>query len=65
MEQNKLTFSINESARILSVSRDSVLRAVKRGEIRTVKFGRRVLVPRVELERVVGERPAREGRDAR
>lgn len=46
-------FSKDEFAKELRVSRDSVDRAIRRGEIQVVRFGRRVLIPRSELERIL------------
>ena len=53
MEENKACFSRDELARRLGVSRDSVIRAIKREEIKVLRFGRRVLIPRSELDRLL------------
>jgi len=53
MEENKACFSRDELARRLGVSRDSVIRAIQRGELKIVRFGRRVLIPRSELDRLL------------
>jgi excisionase family DNA binding protein len=53
MEENRVSLSRDEVAQRLGVSRDSVIRAIKRGEIKAVRFGRRVLIPRSELDRVL------------
>lgn len=53
MEENRVSFSRDEVARQLGVSRDSVARAIRRGEIKVIHFGRRVLIPRSELERLL------------
>jgi excisionase family DNA binding protein len=45
----RLTLSIDDAARVLSVSRDSSERHVM-GEIRVVRVGRRLLIPMRELE---------------
>jgi excisionase family DNA binding protein len=45
----RLMLSIDDAARVLSVSRDSFERHVM-GEIRVVRVGRRLLVPMRELE---------------
>lgn len=52
-ETSKLAFSKGEAARVLSVSRDSVSRAIAAGKLKAVKFGRRVLIPKAELERLL------------
>lgn len=45
--------SISESAIELGVSRDTVRRLVRKGKIRGVRVGRRLLVPQVELDRLI------------
>ncbi len=55
MEENKSCLSRDELARRLGVSRDSVIRAIKKGELKVVRFGRRVLIPQSELDRLLRE----------
>lgn len=43
--------SISEAAKRLRCSRDSVERAIKRGDLRALRIGARVLLPSGELER--------------
>lgn len=52
MTMNKLVFSIEEAAKVLGIHRNSVYRAVARGEIMAVRVGSRVLIPRAEFERL-------------
>ncbi len=51
----RATYTIPETARILGVSRSSAYQAVRVGEIPTIKVGRRLLVPKVALERMLVE----------
>lgn len=51
--ENKAAFSKKEYAHQLGVSLDSVNRMIKKGKIRIVNFGRRVLIPKEELERLL------------
>jgi excisionase family DNA binding protein len=44
-----------EVAQRLNVSRTTIWRLAKRGDIRTVHIGGRTLVPRTELQRLIGE----------
>ena len=44
------TNTIDEAARELGVSRNAAYDAAKRGELPTIKIGRRLLVPRAALE---------------
>jgi excisionase family DNA binding protein len=55
MNDPKVSFSKNEFARQLNVSRDSVDRRIKEGRLRVFRFGRRVLIPGSELERLLRE----------
>jgi excisionase family DNA binding protein len=53
MEEHRLAYSKEEAARQLGVSRDSVTRAIAKGKIKIIRFGRRVLIPKAELERLL------------
>jgi len=44
-----------EFSRMFDVSRDTAKRAAKRGELRTIRIGSRVLVPISECERIERE----------
>jgi excisionase family DNA binding protein len=47
---DRLTFSIDEVATLLRISRWSAYEAAKNGELRTITLGRRKVVPRRILE---------------
>ena len=47
------TFTVDETAEIFGVSRCSAYAAVKRGEIPVVWIGRRCIVPRHALEKLL------------
>lgn len=47
------TFSVDEAAEILGVSRNSAYAAAKAGELPTIKLGRRLLVPKAALDRLL------------
>lgn len=55
MEEGKgqAAVSRKQFARLLGVSVDSVIRGIARGDIKSIRFGRRVLIPRSELERLL------------
>ena len=54
METQPKTISVPEAGRIyLGIGRDSSYEAVKRGDIPTIRIGRRLLVPKVALERLL------------
>lgn len=51
----KLAYSKAETAKLLGLHENSVTNAIRRGEIRAVRLGARVLIPRTELARLLGE----------
>jgi len=51
----KKHLSISELAEILGLSRTSVYRKVKAGEIGAVKVGRRLMIPRETVSEILGE----------
>ena len=53
MENNRLTFTVSETAKILGIGRNSAYEAVARGEIPVVKVGKRLLVPKAALEEML------------
>lgn len=48
------TFTVPEAAEILRISRWSAYEAVKKGELTAIRIGRRCLVPRRTLEKMLG-----------
>jgi excisionase family DNA binding protein len=54
----RLTFTIDEVAATLGISRSSAYECAKRGEIPTVRFGRRIVVPRRAVLALLGETAA-------
>jgi len=52
--EEKVALSKAEFAEALGVSKDSVNRAIKRKEIYVINFGRRVLIDKRELARILG-----------
>ena len=53
MDNERLTLTVNEVARVLGISRGLAYSMVKTGEIPSVRFGKRVLIPRRALERLL------------
>ena len=51
---DRLALSVREAADLLGVGRDAIYNAINRGDLRAVKFGGTLLVPRVELHRILG-----------
>jgi excisionase family DNA binding protein len=50
-----LTLTVEETAEALGIGRTSAYEAIRRGEIPSLRFGRRVVVPRAALLRLLGE----------
>jgi excisionase family DNA binding protein len=55
-EDSRLTWTVTEAAQLLGISRASAYEAAHRGELPVRVIGRRMLVPRVALLRLLGER---------
>jgi excisionase family DNA binding protein len=49
----KDTFTVTEAAEILRISRNSAYEAVNNKELPTIRFGRRFVIPRIALERLL------------
>jgi len=53
--EDKLTLSIEEAAKVLGIGRNLCYERVKTGEIPVIKIGRRLLVPKKALEKLLEE----------
>ena len=53
--EEKLTLSVEETARLLGIGRNLCYERVKTGDIPAIKIGRRLLVPRRALEKLLEE----------
>jgi len=53
MENERLTYNVNKAAKLLGLSRNAAYRACVNGEIPHLKIGKRILIPRVQLERLL------------
>ena len=61
--EERLTYTLTEAARRLGISRALAYEAANRGELPVCRIGRRVLVPRAALLRLLEDGPS-EGRSA-
>jgi excisionase family DNA binding protein len=52
-EKERRTYSIEEAARILGIGRNSAYEAARSGQLPTIEMGKRKLVPKVVLDRMV------------
>lgn len=55
MDSEKLTLTVSETARLLGISRGLAYEMVRTREIPSVRFGKRVLIPRRALEKLLEE----------
>ena len=55
MDTEKLTLTVDEAAICLGIGRNSAYEAIARGEIPVLRIGKRLLVPRAALERMLHE----------
>ncbi len=53
----RLTYTVEEAAAILGISRTPAYESIQRGEIPALTFGRRIVIPRTSLEELVGRLP--------
>ena len=62
MKADRLTVTVEEAGQLLGISRNLAYESARQGWIPTVRLGRRLLVPRDALDRLLsGESP--QGRD--
>lgn len=54
-EAGKLTYSVEEAGRLLGIGRSLAYEAVSRGEIPTIRVGKRLLVPRAAFEKMLAQ----------
>jgi excisionase family DNA binding protein len=45
--------TVEEAARVLGISRSSAYECVRRGELRAVRLGRRLVVPRLVVDQLL------------
>lgn len=55
MDQRKLTLTVPEAARMLGIGRGLAYQMAKEGKLPTIRFGRRLLVPRRSLEQLLAK----------
>ncbi|MFZ0668439.1 MAG: helix-turn-helix domain-containing protein [Acidimicrobiales bacterium] len=51
--ENRLVLTVEEAAQLLGISRSFAYEAVQRGEIPSMRIGRRILVPKAALKRLL------------
>ncbi len=58
MKQERLTVTVEEAAALLGISRAFAYLLVARNELPSLKLGRRVVIPRRALDRLLDVEPA-------
>jgi excisionase family DNA binding protein len=53
--ENKEFLTTSEIAQILGISREAVLKRVKKGQIKAMKIGRNFAIPKREFESILGK----------
>lgn len=51
--QHRVVLTVAEAGRLLGISRNSAYEAVRRGELPAVRIGRRLIVPKAALDRLL------------
>ncbi len=51
--KDRLTLSVHEASNLLGLGRGSVYEAIRTGQIPSIRVGRRILIPRAALERLL------------
>ena len=51
----KATLSVEEAAKVLGIGRNNAFEAARMGTLPTLRFGKRLVVPRAALMRLLGE----------
>lgn len=56
---NRAVYTVMEAAALLGLGRNSTYERINRGEIPSIRLGKRLLVPKAALERMLGDAGAR------
>lgn len=54
---DKQTVTVEEAGRALGIGRGSAYEAVRRGELPAIRIGKRLVVPKAALERLLAAEP--------
>jgi excisionase family DNA binding protein len=57
MNNECLTYSVPEAGRLLGYSRNTAYEAASRGQLPTIRLGRKIRVPKVALQRLLDGAP--------
>ena len=51
----RLQYPIDEGAALLGMSKHTIIRDIRLGRIKTSRYGKRVLIPAAEIQRIAAE----------
>ena len=51
--EEKLVYTVEQAGNLLGIGRSGAYEAVRRGDIPTIRIGRRILIPKVALDRML------------
>ena len=51
----RLSYPIEEGAALLGISKHTLIRDIRRGHVKTTRYGKRILIPFAELQRLAAE----------
>ena len=63
MNSEKVTLTVKETSELLGLSRNSTYQGILTGEIPHLKVGKRILIPRAALEKLLAEAGNKTGDD--
>ena len=63
-EMDAITLTVEEAAQVLGIGRNSAYEGIRAGEIPSVRIGRRILVPRCALDRLLENAGSQVGGDS-
>ena len=49
----RIVYTVEEAAKLLGISRPTAFQGVERGEIPHIRVGRRILIPKASLDRML------------
>ncbi|MFC2045593.1 helix-turn-helix domain-containing protein [Chloroflexota bacterium] len=55
MNVESMTLSVDDTAKLLGLSRNATYQGIHCGEIPSIRVGKRILVPRIAIERILSE----------
>jgi excisionase family DNA binding protein len=56
MLEERQTYTVEETAQIMGIGRNSAYEAIRRGEIPSLRLGRRLVVPKKALDSLLAQR---------